>query len=169
MTLYLHDTLAGRKRAFEPLVPGRATMYLCGPTVYNYAHIGNARPAVVFDVLARLLRREYALTFARNLTDVDDKINKAALDTGRTIDEVTAQFIIAYNEDMGALGVAPPDIEPRATDHIDEMIAMIERLIAAGHAYAAKAMYCLPSRPTRNTAPCRGAIPSPCWPVHAST
>ena len=138
MTLLLHDTLAGRKRAFEPLVPGRATMYLCGPTVYNYAHIGNARPAVVFDVLARLLRRDYALTFARNLTDVDDKINKAALDTGRTIDEVTAQFIVAYNEDMGALGVAPPDIEPRATDHIEAMIAMIERLIATGHAYAAE-------------------------------
>jgi cysteinyl-tRNA synthetase len=113
-------------------------MYLCGPTVYNYAHIGNARPAVVFDLLARLLRRRYKLTFARNLTDVDDKINAAALETGKTIEEVTARFIKAYNEDMGALGVQPPDIEPRATQHIEEMIDMISTLIAKGHAYEAE-------------------------------
>lgn len=112
-------------------------MYLCGPTVYNYAHIGNARPAVVFDLLARLLRQRYKLTFARNITDVDDKINAASIETGKPIDDITAQFIQAYNDDMAALGVQPPDIEPRATQHIPEMIAMIETLIAKGNAYAA--------------------------------
>ena len=112
-------------------------MYLCGPTVYNYAHIGNARPAVVFDLLARLLRRRYTLTFARNITDVDDKINAASVATGKPIEEITARFIEAYNDDMGAIGVQPPDIEPRATQHIDAMIAMIESLISAGHAYEA--------------------------------
>ena len=113
-------------------------MYLCGPTVYNYAHIGNARPAVVFDLLARLLRRSYKLTFARNLTDVDDKINAAALETGKPIDEITARFIKAYNDDMGALGVQMPDIEPRATEHVAEMIEMIDMLIDKGHAYEAE-------------------------------
>ena len=138
MTLHLHDTLRGKKRAFEPLLEGQVTMYLCGPTVYNYAHIGNARPAVVFDLLARLLRRSYKLTFARNITDVDDKINQAAIDTGKSIDEITARYITAYNDDMGALGVQPPDVEPRATQHIDEMIAMIAELITAGCAYEAE-------------------------------
>jgi cysteinyl-tRNA synthetase len=112
-------------------------MYLCGPTVYNYAHIGNARPAVVFDLLTRLLRRQYKLTFARNITDVDDKINAAAVETGKSIEEITARFIEAYNEDMGALGVQPPDIEPRATQHIAEMVSMIETLVNNGHAYEA--------------------------------
>lgn len=112
-------------------------MYLCGPTVYNYAHIGNARPAVVFDLLARLLRRRYKLTFARNITDVDDKINAASVETGKPIDEITARFITAYNDDMGALGVRPPDVEPRATHHISEMIEMIEKLIDKGFAYEA--------------------------------
>lgn len=111
-------------------------MYLCGPTVYNYAHIGNARPAVVFDLLARLLRRKYKLTFARNITDVDDKINKAAIEAGVPIEAVTERFIKAYNDDMGALGVLPPDIEPRATRHIEEMIAMIGDLLEKGFAYA---------------------------------
>lgn len=113
-------------------------MYLCGPTVYNYAHIGNARPAVVFDLLARLLRRSYKLTFARNLTDVDDKINAAAIESGKPIEEITARFIKAYNDDMGALGVRLPDIEPRATHHIAEMIEMITTLIAKGNAYEAE-------------------------------
>ena len=138
MTLFLHDTLRGEKRVFEPLREGQVTMYLCGPTVYNYAHIGNARPAVVFDLLARLLRRSYKLTFARNLTDVDDKINQAAIDTGKTIDEITARYIKAYNDDMGALGVQAPDIEPRATQHIDVMIDMIVALIKSGCAYEAE-------------------------------
>ena len=137
MTIKLHDTHRGRKVAFEPLVDGKVTMYLCGPTVYNYAHIGNARPAVVFDLLTRILRRRYELTFARNFTDVDDKINAAAIETGKTIGEITERFKIAYNEDMAALGVLPPDIEPSATDHIAEMITMIEKLIEKGHAYEA--------------------------------
>ena len=138
MTIVLHDTLEGRKRPFEPQEPGRVTMYLCGPTVYNFAHIGNARPAVVFDTLARLLRRDYVLTFARNITDVDDKINAAAKESGKSISEITARFIAAYNEDMGALGVSAPDIEPHATDNIEEMIDMIERLVARGFAYVAE-------------------------------
>jgi cysteinyl-tRNA synthetase len=138
MTIYLHDTLRAKKIAFEPLQPGRVTMYLCGPTVYNYAHIGNARPAVVFDLLARLLRRSYELTFARNITDVDDKINAAAIETGKSIDEITERFIKAYNDDMAALGVIPPDLEPRATRHIDEMIGMIKELVDKGFAYEAE-------------------------------
>jgi cysteinyl-tRNA synthetase len=113
-------------------------MYLCGPTVYNYAHIGNARPAVVFDLLARVLRRHYKLKFARNITDVDDKINAAAIESGKPIDEITAHYIEAYNNDMAALGVLPPDVEPRATQHIDDMIAMIARLIEDGFAYQAE-------------------------------
>lgn len=138
MALHLHDTLRGSKVPFEPLVPGRVTMYLCGPTVYNYAHIGNARPAVVFDLLARLLRRRYSLTFARNITDVDDKINAAAKESGKPIGEITERYIKIYNDDMAALGVQPPDIEPRATRHIGEMIDMIKTLIDAGHAYEAE-------------------------------
>ena len=138
MTIQLHDTLRGKKVLFEPQNPGEVTMYLCGPTVYNYAHIGNARPAVVFDLLARVLRRRYKLTFARNITDVDDKINAASVETGRPIDEITAQYIKAYNDDMAALGVQPPDVEPRATQHIDAMIAMIESLVEKGFAYVAE-------------------------------
>ena len=138
MTLYLHDTLKGEKVAFEPMVPGEVTLYLCGPTVYNYAHIGNARPAVVFDVLARLLRRSYKLTYARNITDVDDKINAASIETGKPIGEITEKYIEAYNEDMAALGVQPPDIEPRATDHIADMISIIVELLGNGNAYEAE-------------------------------
>lgn len=137
MTLKLHDTRRGKKVEFEPLNEGEVTMYLCGPTVYNYAHIGNARPAVVFDLLARVLRRRYALRFARNITDVDDKINQASIETGKPINEITERFIKAYNDDMGTLGVEPPTIEPRATEHIAEMITMIETLIDKGYAYEA--------------------------------
>ena len=138
MTIQLHDTMKGRKVPFEPLKEGEVTMYLCGPTVYNYAHIGNARPAVVFDLLARVLRRRYKLKFARNITDVDDKINAASVEAGKPIDEITAKFIRAYTDDMGALGVRSPDVEPRATQHIDIMIAMIEKLVAEGFAYEAE-------------------------------
>jgi cysteinyl-tRNA synthetase len=137
MTIHLHDTRRGKKVPFKPLREGEVTMYLCGPTVYNYAHIGNARPAVVFDMLARVLRRRYTLTFARNITDVDDKINAAAVTSGKSIGDITARYITAYNDDMGALGVKPPDIEPRATQHIDEMITMIAKLVSSGHAYEA--------------------------------
>ena len=138
MTIHLHDTRRGRKVPFEPLRDGKVTMYLCGPTVYNYAHIGNARPAVVFDLLARVLRRHYELTYARNFTDVDDKINAASVETGKPIDEITAQYMTAYNDDMGALGVLPPDVEPRATQHIEDMVAMIGTLVELGHAYEAE-------------------------------
>jgi cysteinyl-tRNA synthetase len=136
--MFLYDTLRGEKLEFEPLKAGEVTMYLCGPTVYNYAHIGNARPAVVFDVLARLLRRKYKLTFARNITDVDDKINQAAIESGKPINEITEQYITAYNDDMGALGVLLPDIEPCATQHIDAMIEMISALVEKGFAYEAE-------------------------------
>ena len=137
MTIKLHDTRRAKKVAFEPLEPGKVTMYLCGPTVYNYSHIGNARPAVVFDLLVRVLRRSFSVTFARNFTDVDDKINAASIETGKSIGEITERFKTAYNDDMGALGVLPPDIEPCATDHIGEMIAMIELLLEKGNAYEA--------------------------------
>ena len=122
-----------------PPADGRVTMYVCGPTVYSAPHIGNARPAVVFDVLARLLRSRYELTYARNITDVDDKINAAAKASGLDIRTLASQYVDAYHEDMQALGVLPPDIEPRATDHIPEMIGMIEQLIANDHAYVAEA------------------------------
>ncbi len=138
MPIQLHDTMRGEKVPFEPRDPERVTMYVCGPTVYNFAHIGNARPAVVFDVLARLLRRRYHLVYARNITDVDDKINQAAKETGQPISAITERFTEAYHDDMAALGVLPPDIEPRATAHIPQMIAMIGALIDAGCAYEAE-------------------------------
>jgi cysteinyl-tRNA synthetase len=138
MALYVHNTLT---RAREPFVPGdpkRVTMYVCGPTVYNYAHIGNARPYVVFDVLARLLRRSFKLVYARNVTDVDDKINDSAAAEGVSIDVVTARYLAAFHADLEVLGVVPPDVEPRVTGTMPEIIRLIERLIATGHAYAAE-------------------------------
>jgi cysteinyl-tRNA synthetase len=141
MALFLHNTLTRTRERFEPANPADpklVTMYVCGPTVYNYAHIGNARPPVVFDVLQRLLRRSYTLTYVRNVTDVDDKINDAVKREGVPIGVLTARYLAAYHEDLRQLGVAPPDIEPRVTEHIPSIIAFIERLIAAGHAYAAE-------------------------------
>ena len=138
MKLFLYDTLSGEKLEFKPLDSGKVTMYLCGPTVYNYAHIGNARPAVVFDLLGRLLRQNYELVFARNITDIDDKINAAAIESNKSISEITEVYIEAYNTDMAAIGVKSPDIEPRATEHIGEMIIMIEKLFDAGNAYQAE-------------------------------
>ena len=117
MTLTLHDTMAGEKRPFVPQDETRVTMYVCGPTVYNHAHIGNARPAVVFDVLYRLLRHSYgaeAVVYARNITDIDDKIIKASEDTGEPIDAITQKYADIYRADMGALGVMRPDVEPPA-------------------------------------------------------
>ena len=140
-TLQLHDTLTGNKRAFVPGDPKRVTMYVCGPTVWSYAHIGNARPPVVFDVLFRLLRRTYGeeqVIYARNITDVDDKIIEAARDLGEPIDVITDKFAAIYREDTGALGVLPPTLEPHATEHIGEMIDMIARLVESGHAYEAE-------------------------------
>jgi cysteinyl-tRNA synthetase len=136
----LHDTKAREKRDFVPGDPGRVTMYLCGPTVYSRAHIGNARPAVVFDVLARLLRHTYgenALVYARNVTDVDDKIIEAARAEGVEPAAVSRRFEDFYLADTGALGVRPPDLAPKATETIAEMMAMIARLIELGHAYEA--------------------------------
>jgi cysteinyl-tRNA synthetase len=139
MTIRIHNTLTRRKEAFEPLDPERVTMYACGPTVYNYAHIGNARPAVIFDLLHRVLSRRYPnVVYARNITDVDDKINAAAAEQGVDIDVISQRFAAIYHEDMAALGVARPTVEPRATDHIGDIIAMIEKLIERGCAYAAE-------------------------------
>lgn len=139
MTLKLYNTLTNKKQVFEPIDANRVTMYVCGPTVYSYAHIGNARPAVVFDVLIRLLRKEYAnVVYVRNLTDVDDKINAAALEEGVPIDVITKRYTEIYHQDMATLGVQLPDIEPRATEHIEQIIAMIEKLIAKGFAYEAE-------------------------------
>jgi cysteinyl-tRNA synthetase len=138
MALILHNTLTRQRELFEPENPERVTMYVCGPTVYNFAHIGNARPPVVFDVLARLLRRTYQLIYVRNVTDVDDKINAAAESEGIEINELTSRYLAAYHEDMAFLGVFPPDIEPKVTEHIPEIISLIERLIKTDHAYVAE-------------------------------
>ena len=137
----LYDTMAREKRPFVPLNKQRITMYVCGPTVYGRAHIGNARPAVVFDTLARLIRHEFgenSLVYARNVTDVDDKIIAAAEAEGVDPSVITERYERHYLEDMGALGVQPPDIAPHATQEIPAMIAMIERLIGLGHAYEAE-------------------------------
>ncbi|MGI9487203.1 MAG: cysteine--tRNA ligase [Geminicoccaceae bacterium] len=134
----LFNSLSGKKEPFSPSDPSRVTMYVCGPTVYDYAHIGNARPAVVFDVLFRTLRHEFGhVVYARNVTDIDDKIIKAAIEQGLPIDEITSRYSLAYNEDMAALNVLPPTIEPKATGHVDGMLAMISRLIDKGAAYEA--------------------------------
>jgi cysteinyl-tRNA synthetase len=139
MSLVLHNTLTRRKQVFEPRVPDHVSMYVCGPTVYDFAHIGNARPAVVFDVLYRLLKRRYAhVTYVRNITDVEDKINAAAAENGESIRDLTTRTERAYLEDVAALGVLPPDLSPRVTENIPEIVSMIERLIAKDHAYEAE-------------------------------
>ena len=148
----LYDTMMREKRAFEPADRERITMYVCGPTVYGRAHIGNARPAVVFDTLARLIRHEFgptSLVYARNVTDVDDKIIAAAEAEGVDPAVITERYERHYLEDMGALGVTPPDIAPHATREIAPMIAMIERLVGLGHAYAAEGhvLFSVPSDP----------------------
>jgi cysteinyl-tRNA synthetase len=137
--LFLHNSLSRRKERFEPLDPQHVRMYVCGPTVYDLVHIGNARPAVVYDVLARLLRLLYPrVTYVRNITDVEDKINARAKEIGEPIETLTERTTEDYHQDMLALGALPPDEEPRATHHIAEMIQIIERLIASSHAYAAE-------------------------------
>ncbi|MBU2136844.1 MAG: cysteine--tRNA ligase [Alphaproteobacteria bacterium] len=141
MSLNLYDTMAREKRPFVPVDPKRVTMYVCGPTVYNYAHIGNARPVVVFDVLFRLLRHIYgeeAVLYAANVTDVDDKINAKAQAEGVEIDVITQRYLDIYNRDMATLGALPPTFQPRATQTMDAIIAMIGRLIDKGAAYAAE-------------------------------
>ena len=138
-SLFLHNSLSRRKERFEPLEPQHVRMYVCGPTVYDLVHVGNGRPVVVYDVLARVLRQLYPrVTYVRNITDIEDKINARAKELGEPIEALTARTIDDYHADVAALGALPPDVEPRATGHIGEIIAIIERLIAGGHAYAAE-------------------------------
>jgi cysteinyl-tRNA synthetase len=141
MPLVLYNSLTRRKETFAPLDPERVRMYVCGPTVYDFAHVGNARAVVAFDLLYRVLRHEYGadhVRYVRNITDVEDMIIAAARDNGEAIDALTRRTAAIFHEDMAALGNLPPDIEPRATQYIPQMIRMIERLIASGHAYAAE-------------------------------
>src|SRR5215475_3119023 len=152
MTLRLHNTLTRRKEDFGPIDPKNVRMYVCGPTVYDYAHIGNARPAIVFDVLFRLLRHLYGaehVVYVRNITDVDDKINARAAERGVPIREMTEETYRNFKEDVAALGCLPPTVEPRATEHIDEMKVLIERLVKSGHAYVAEEniLFHVPSMP----------------------
>ena len=158
MELALYDTLTRRKRVFTPLDPARVRMYVCGPTVYDFAHIGNARPVIVFDVLFRLLRHLYGaghVTYVRNITDVDDKINARAVEEfpnlplNEAIRRVTETTEKQFHDDVAALGCLPPTEEPRATEHIDAMKTLIERLVARGCAYVAEehVMFSVPSMP----------------------
>ena len=141
MELKLYDTLTREKRVFVPIDPANVRMYVCGPTVYDFAHIGNARPVIVFDVLFRLLRQLYGaghVTYVRNITDVDDKINARAAERGISIRDLTEATYQNFKDDVAALGCLPPTVEPRATEHIEEMKTLIERLIAGNHAYVAE-------------------------------
>ncbi len=141
MELGLYDTLTREKRVFTPIDPTRVRMYVCGPTVYDFAHIGNARPVIVFDVLFRLLRHLYGpehVTYVRNITDVDDKINARAAERGVSIRELTEETYRNFKADVAALGCLPPTVEPRATEHIEQMKEIIERLVKAGCAYVAE-------------------------------
>src|SRR5689334_13675873 len=137
--LYLHNSLTRRRERFLPLDPCHVRMYVCGPTVYDRAHLGNARPVVVFDVMRRLLGILFPrVTYVRNITDVEDKIAARALETGQEIGAITARTSAEFHADMAALGNLPPDEEPRATAHIAEMVELIASLIASGHAYEAE-------------------------------
>ena len=150
MTLRVHNTIAREKQDFIPIDPDHVRMYVCGPTVYANIHIGNARPLVVFDVLYRLLKRLYPkVTYARNITDVEDKINVRAKELGVDIRTLTEETADRFHADAAAMGVLEPDVEPRATDHIPEMIELMERLIASGNAYEAEGhvLFNVPSMP----------------------
>jgi cysteinyl-tRNA synthetase len=152
MTLHLYNTLARAKQEFKPIDDTSVGMYVCGPTVYDYAHIGNARPVIVFDVLFRLLKHVYGddhVTYVRNITDVDDKIIAAHQETGEDIGSITSRTTDAFHADMAALGNLKPSIEPRATDHIPQMIEIIKKLISDGHAYEDQGHVCfnVPSMP----------------------
>jgi cysteinyl-tRNA synthetase len=152
MELRLYDTLTREKRVFTPIDPARVRMYVCGPTVYDFAHIGNARPVIVFDVLFRLLRHIYGaehVTYVRNITDVDDKINARATERSISIRELTEETYKNFKADVAALGCLEPTVEPRATEHIEAMKALIEKLVAGGHAYVAddNVLFNVPSMP----------------------
>ena len=141
MTLSLYDTMSRAKRPFVPKDPSRVTMYVCGPTVYNFAHIGNFRPVVVFDLLFRVLRDLYGeanVLYAANVTDVDDKINKKAAEEGVGIDVITNRYLAAYNADAAALGALPPTFQPRVTETMDAIVGFIADLVKEGAAYAAE-------------------------------
>src|SRR3954465_15867768 len=152
MDLRLYDTLTREKRSFMPLDPKNVRMYVCGPTVYDFAHIGNARPVIVFDVLYRLLRHVYGerhVKYVRNIPDVDDKINARAAERGIDIRELTEATYADFKADVAALGCLAPTVEPRATEHIAEMKTLIDRLIASGNAYTAEehVLFSVPSMP----------------------
>lgn len=135
-TLKIYNTLTNQKDDFKPIDPHQIKMYVCGPTVYNYAHVGNARPVVVFDTLYRLLKHDYPkVTYARNITDIDDKIIEASRETGDDISVITEKFARIYEEDMSALNAELPDLRPKATDYVGEMITLISDLVSKGHAY----------------------------------
>ncbi|MDD9900606.1 MAG: cysteine--tRNA ligase [Alphaproteobacteria bacterium] len=141
MTMHIYNTLTRQKEAFTPIDAKNIRIYACGPTVYNFAHIGNARPAVIFALLADLLKYIYGtrhVTYVRNITDIDDKIINAAKETGAEISEITEKYTRIYQEDMGALGASAPDQQPKATDHITHMLLMIEKLLNRDHAYVAE-------------------------------
>ncbi len=139
MTLKIYNDLHRRKEVFEPLEPGRVRMYVCGMTVYDYCHLGHARVVVVFDVVYRYLKAKgYQVTYVRNITDIDDKIIQRANEQGVPFHELTSRFIDAMHEDFAALHVEPPTLEPRATEHIDEILRMIRSLLEKGHAYVAE-------------------------------
>ena len=148
--IVFHNTLSGKKETFVPANPEHVSIYVCGPTVYSYVHIGNGRPAVVFDVLTRLLRTRYPkVSYVSNITDIDDKINAAAASNGEDIQTLADRYSQAYQEDVTALGVRPPDVVPKATHHIAEIIDMIETLITKEHAYASEGhvLFHVPSDP----------------------
>ena len=150
MTLHIFNTASRKKEEFVPADPKRVTLYVCGPTVYSFPHIGNARPAVVFDVLYRLLMQKFeGVIYVRNITDVDDKINAAAAKEKVPIGEISARYTRAYHQNMTDLGVLAPVVEPRVTDHMEQIIDMIERLVAAGNAYEAEGhvLFHVPSYP----------------------
>src|SRR3569833_1724759 len=152
MDLRLYDTLTKEKRPFQPIDAANVRMYVCGPTVYDFAHIGNARPVIVFDVLFRLLRHIYGdahVKYVRNITDVDDKINARAAARGIDIRQLTEETYANFKSDVAALGCLPPTVAPRATEHIEEMKAIIERLVKDGHAYVAEGnvLFDVPSMP----------------------
>ncbi|HFB53748.1 MAG TPA: cysteine--tRNA ligase, partial [Sulfurimonas autotrophica] len=134
--MYIFDSVQKTKRKFEPLVEGKVSLYVCGPTVYDDAHLGHAKSALVFDLLSRVLRANgYAVTYARNITDIDDKIIKKAIEQKKDIKTITDFYTEAFHTEMAAIGVKRPDIEPKATESLDAMFALIEKLIASGHAY----------------------------------
>lgn len=150
----LYNSLAREKQVFTPIDPNHVRLYACGPTVYDYAHIGNARMAVVFDLWVRVLRTVYPkVTYASNITDIEDKIIDAARAKNVPISEITEKYAAIYNADMASLGVIPPDVQPKATDHLPEMISLIESLISRGHAYEAQGhvLFNVPSDPTYGT------------------